>query len=255
MATAAISMPDLVPSTKLLNIFGFMPAASAAAGVIPKCSRSRASTGGNGACSACPCRRTPRRSRRRAPVDHLADQCRLIAVREAVHQARLPGARGEHRTDQHVRFDVDHHEVPALLDRGERMAGADAGIAGRLDHHIQARRGDQGGAVVGQMRAPGRARGIEIGRVHLLIRPAGVAHEAARAVRLQIGDAEHLQPGRRAGLGEEHGAEFAAADEAHPNGFASLGAARADGADSWPSSTIVAPGDAGNGAPPACLWS
>jgi hypothetical protein len=39
LATAAISMPDLVPSTKLLNIFGFMPAASASAGAIPKCSQ------------------------------------------------------------------------------------------------------------------------------------------------------------------------------------------------------------------------
>ena len=36
-ATAAISMPDLVPSTKLLNILAFIPAASAAAAVMPKC--------------------------------------------------------------------------------------------------------------------------------------------------------------------------------------------------------------------------
>ena len=36
LATAAISIDDLVPSTKLLNIFGFMPAASACSVVMPK---------------------------------------------------------------------------------------------------------------------------------------------------------------------------------------------------------------------------
>src|SRR5207248_4120528 len=34
--TAVISMPDLVPSMKLLNIFGFIPPRAAFSGVIPK---------------------------------------------------------------------------------------------------------------------------------------------------------------------------------------------------------------------------
>ncbi len=36
LATAAISMPDLVPSMKLLNILGFIPAAAACSTVMPK---------------------------------------------------------------------------------------------------------------------------------------------------------------------------------------------------------------------------
>src|SRR2546423_13746003 len=36
LQTAVISMPDLVPSMKLLNIFGFIPPRAAFSGVIPK---------------------------------------------------------------------------------------------------------------------------------------------------------------------------------------------------------------------------
>jgi hypothetical protein len=42
------------------------------------------------------------------------------------------------------------------------MARAGARIAGRLDHDLQARGGDQGGAVVGQVRASTRARALEV---------------------------------------------------------------------------------------------
>jgi len=37
-ATAAISIPDLVPSMNELNICGFIPPSAARSGVIPKCS-------------------------------------------------------------------------------------------------------------------------------------------------------------------------------------------------------------------------
>ena len=38
LATAHISIADLVPSTKLLNILAFMPAAAASAALMPKLS-------------------------------------------------------------------------------------------------------------------------------------------------------------------------------------------------------------------------
>src|SRR5690606_18217400 len=137
---------------------------------------------------------------------------------------RLPGARGECRPDQDVRLDVDHDQVAPFLNRREGVARAGARIASRLDHHVQARRGDQGGAVVGQVGSPGAGGALEVGRVHLLVGPAGVAHEAARALRLEVGYPEHLQPWGEPGLGQEHGAKLAGADQADPDRLAGCGA-------------------------------
>ena len=82
-----------------------------------------------------------------------------------------------------------------MVDCRERVARAGRRIAGRLDHDIQTRRGDQGAAVVGETGAPVVARGIEIGRIHLLVGPAGIPHEAPRPRRLQVRHSEHVQPG------------------------------------------------------------
>ena len=43
-----------------------------------------------------------------------------------------------------------------------------------------------------------------------------------RTLRLQVGDREDVQPWGEPGLGEEHGAELAGADQAHPDRPAGL---------------------------------
>jgi hypothetical protein len=63
-------------------------------------------------------------SRRAAPVDHLADERGLVAVRERIHDAGLAGTRSEERTGERVGLDVDHHDVLAVRAARERMADA-----------------------------------------------------------------------------------------------------------------------------------
>ena len=61
-----------------------------------------------------------------APVDHLADQGRLVAVRERIHHTRFKRAAREKRPRERVGFDVDHHHVLALRKRRQRVADAEA---------------------------------------------------------------------------------------------------------------------------------
>ena len=88
------------------------------------------------------------------PLHELADQRRLVAVGERVDDARGLGPPCQQRADERVGLDVDHHDVPPRLDRQERVLDAGRRIAGRLDHDVDAGRGDQRRRVVGE---PGRA--------------------------------------------------------------------------------------------------
>ena len=83
------------------------------------------------------------------PIDQFADQCRLVAIGHGVDQALAAGLFSQDRTNHHVGLDVDHDDVLAGFDGGQRVAGAGNGMAGRLDHAVDLFAGQKRGNVVG----------------------------------------------------------------------------------------------------------
>ena len=59
-----------------------------------------------------------------APVDHLADQRRLVAIRERIDDAGCGCLPREQRSCQRVGFDVDHHDMLPVLATGEDVTDA-----------------------------------------------------------------------------------------------------------------------------------
>jgi hypothetical protein len=94
------------------------------------------------------------------------------------------------------------------------MADAGERVAGRLDHHLDVRIGDQCGAVLDEAGAP-----------DALVVPADGAAGGFRPRRVEVGDGHHVEVRRTRDLGEEHRAELAGADEADPDGACRLDAA------------------------------
>lgn len=112
----------------------------------------------------------------------------------------------------------------AVLDRGETQLDAGGGIAGRLDDDVDVGILDQRHRVVGDVR---RARLESIAkrlRLRLFGGPAHFGHALARAIGIEIGEADEVHAGGEACLCEVHGAEFAGADLADAHGFALRGA-------------------------------
>jgi hypothetical protein len=158
------------------------------------------------------------------PVDLLADQRRLVAPGEAVDHARRLRPPGEQRPGERVRLDVDHDDVLAVRDRGERVADARLRDPGRLDDYLDLRTGDQRRRVVADVGTAGLARFGERGRRIGRRVPAGGAQLVARPRDIEVGDAGHVHAGRAAHLGEKHGAELAGADQPDGDGPAGRGA-------------------------------
>ena len=151
-----------------------------------------------------------------SPVDHLADQRRLIAVGERVDDAGLARASGQQGTGERVGLDVDHDHMDPVGDGRERKADAGARVPGGVDHDVGRAAGDQGLGIVGE---PGAATLERLARApnNPLCLPAGARQVLARALRRQVGDSNEMQARRGAGLGEEHGAELAGPDKADPD--------------------------------------
>ncbi len=127
------------------------------------------------------------------PLDELADERRLVAIGERVHEARLARAPGKRRADEHVGLHGDHHHVLAVLERSERMACACPWRAGRLDDHVAS------------SRAISSAASVPIGA------PFG---SPPSALEIEIGHPRELEPFDMASLGREHRRELAGADHA-----------------------------------------
>ena len=151
----------------------------------------------------------------------VADQRRLVAIRERVHDAsgaRVHDAIREQRADECVGLDVHHDQVLAVLDGGQRVADASRRAASRLDQHVQGRRSYQSVGVVGHA---GRARGgggVHAARSVGCIRPANLRQRLARLRDLPVRHAKHVQAGSAPRLRQEHRAELAAADDPDTNG-------------------------------------
>jgi hypothetical protein len=216
LAIAAISMPDLVPSMKEQNIWAFMPASAACSAVkpvlVPHVGRRQAVVSGlvAGALAG----GDHRKAARARPVDHLADERRLVAVGHRVDGAGAARLRRQVGPRQHVGLDIDHDDVLALGRCGKRMADAGQRIAGRLDHHLDVGLGDHRNAVLD-----------EAGARNALLAPADVAAGGFRPLDVEVGDANDVDMRRGRHLREEHRAELARPDEADPDGPGRLDAA------------------------------
>ena len=110
-----------------------------------------------------------------APVDHLADQRRLVAVGERVDDAGLPRAPREQRARERVGFDVDHHDVLAVRAAGEHVTDARRRMAGRVDDDLDLRRGNERERVVGDEGGAGLRGGGERSRPHSVAAPSRCA--------------------------------------------------------------------------------
>ena len=215
LATAAISMADLVPSRNEVNMrrvhAGRRGLVRVEAVVRPDLVRRDGVVGGQ------VLRPLPRRVHPEAggarPVDELGDQRRLVAVGHGIDDARRAGSRGKRRAAEGVRLDVHHDHVLARGDGGERVRSTGGGAAGRLDDDVERVEGGELGAAVED------ARRSEPGLV-----PAGGAGGGARPVRDEVGDGGDREPGGGRRLGEEHGAELACADQPDANRAAFGGA-------------------------------
>ncbi len=105
----------------------------------------------------------------------------------------------------------------AVLDRLERQADAGFRIAGRLDDDVDVRERDQRLGVRREMSSP-RLDGVgERGRRVRFRRPARRLELTARAVEIEIGEADEMQAGRHPRLGQKHRAELAGADQSDPD--------------------------------------
>ena len=157
-------------------------------------------------------------------VDDLADQRRLVAIGHGIDHARRLGARRQQRPGQHIGLHIHHDDMLAMADRRQRVADAGGRMAGAFDDHLDAGVGDQRCRIFGQERAAAGQRGIEAGRAILRRWPADPRQPVPRPRQGEVGDARHLQPGHALGAGEEHGAEFAGANQADGDGAALGGA-------------------------------
>jgi hypothetical protein len=84
-----------------------------------------------------------------APVDHFADERRLVAISERVDDIALRARRASSGPARASASTLTITNMLAARERGERMADARGGIAGRVDDDVDLRRIDQRRRVVG----------------------------------------------------------------------------------------------------------
>ena len=220
MATAAISIADLVPSRNELNICALKsPVASCSAreavvvpdgvgrGGVVLGQVLRALAGGDHV-----------EAGGAAPVDQLADQRGLVAVGHASRRRRLRAARrASSGPASAVGLDVDHDDVLAVRRSRGRRGGAGDRVAGGLEDDLDLRSRDESRRAVGDERgAVRRPRRRCLRRSARAGQP--VRCERARRSGVEVGDADDVDARRCWRLREVHRGELAGADHADPTG-------------------------------------
>ena len=126
----------------------------------------------------------------------------MVTVAHGIDNAFFVGLRGEAHAGEHIGLDVDHDDVLARLDGGERMGNAGNGVTCCLDHHLDC------GILTGVIRLIGEARAGDARRL-----PTHGTARLPRSIRIEIGNHHHLDPSNRGHLREEHGAKLAGTDQ------------------------------------------
>ena len=147
------------------------------------------------------------------PVDMLADQGRLVAPGQRIDDARRLGLARQQGAGDGIGFHIDHDDVLAVLDGGERVMNTGAGHAGRLDNDLDTRIGDHRLGIGGDESGAALVRVIKRGRGVKLGRPAGRLQLTARAGDVEVGDADDMRARGQPRLRQIHGAEFTGADD------------------------------------------
>jgi hypothetical protein len=148
----------------------------------------------------------------------LADQRRLISPGEAVDDAGGFRPPRQQRPGHRVSLHIDHDDVLAVGDCREREADAGFWIAGRLDHHLDVRKGDQRISIGGDVGASGLARIAERACGKSQRVPARRGELRAGTRHVEIGDPDEMQAAHSARLSEKHGAELAGPDQPDGDG-------------------------------------
>ncbi len=117
----------------------------------------------------------------------------------------------------------------AGLDGRERVAHARDGMAGGFDDTLHRVEFDNAAASSStQVRPVLNASASEVRRIALL-RPADPRQRRAGAADIQIGHTDHMHAVYALSLGQNHGAEFAGANQADADGLSAGGALRQQG--------------------------
>ena len=154
------------------------------------------------------------------PVHEVADDRRLVAVGQAVDDARSGGALGQQRPAERIRLHGHHDDVLAVLERIQGMFNGRDRVAGGLHDDL-----DFGMAAQRLPVFPD----VRVTLLHGCIQrrgpvprglPAGAPKVGLRVRGRKVRNADEVHARRARHLGDVHGAEFACADHAHPDGLA-----------------------------------
>jgi len=148
------------------------------------------------------------------PVHQVANERRLITVREAVHDPRLTRFLRENRAAESIGLHRHHYDVLAVAKRGQRVLHCGDRVAGRFDDDVDPGMRDERLPVLGQVRAALLQGRVErTGGMH----PGSPAHSlqvCARVRRGKVGNAGKMHAGRFRHLRAVHRREFARPDQA-----------------------------------------
>ena len=125
-------------------------------------------------------------------------------------------------TDDHLGFLGRHHGVIAARERGLGGARRAFRIAGRLDHDVERKVGEQGRIGDDRDRAAfdrREDRAAAVAGLRVLRRVAGAPQRGLRARRVEIADQPDLQRGQTPCLRHEGRAELAGPDQRDPDDF------------------------------------
>ena len=140
------------------------------------------------------------KSRRARPVDHFANQCRLVTVGQRIDDARFGRAPRQQRPGQRIGLDIDHDDMLAVLATRQYMGNARRRIAGGIDDDFEVPVADQRLGIVGNVRGAADERLLEVVRRELFVLPAHPPQRLPGTFRIEVGDTQQMNSRRARNL-------------------------------------------------------
>ena len=135
-----------------------------------------------------------------SPVDHFADQCRLVAIGQTVDKSCRLSLSCQQRSGQRIRLDINHDQVPPVLSTQPGVFDSRGRMPCGIDNNIQPVCCDQRLAVVGDVCGTCRERPAKIGCFQLLVFPTCVQHGLSDTAWQEISYRQDVQAFRETGL-------------------------------------------------------
>jgi len=127
-------------------------------------------------------------------VHQFADYGRLVAVGHAIDEVLGPGPRREKGAAEHVGFDIDHDEVFATINDGERMPDAGDRMTRRLDNTFDLVARGERTHVVEDAGLSGLDGVAQAGGAIALRGPTDAGERGARLADIEISDSYNVEP-------------------------------------------------------------